>query len=104
MSLNAIGQAGFGIGAILGVPTTVAVAPTSTVAITGTAYVTRQYYMANATNAALTGVLFQAVSTTNGVTGTYTIFSGSGGHFYNDNTSFQIVNTTTSVNIALIPA
>ena len=104
MSLNKIGQGGLGIGAVYGVPVTVAVAPTSTVNITGSAYATTQYYMANAVSGNLVGVQLQYVTTSGGTTGTYTIFSNSGGHFYNDNTGFQIINTTTSVNIALIPA
>ncbi len=104
MSLNKFGQAGMGIGAVYGVPTTIAVAETSTVNITGTAYATQQYYMANAVSGAMAGIRLQYVATGLGVTGTYTIFSASGGHFYNDNSGFQIVNTTTSVQICLIPA
>lgn len=104
MSINKFGPAGFGVGAWFGVPVTVAVAPTTTVNITGTAYVTGQQYMvANAVSGALTGVQVQMVTTAGGVTGTYTIFNGGGGHIYNDNASYQIVNTTTSVQICLIP-
>ena len=104
MSINKFGPAGFGVGAFFGTPITIAVAPTTTIGITGTAYVAgQQYLMGNQVSGALTGVQLQAVTTSGGVTGTYTIFSGTGGHFYNDNASFQIVNTTTTFNICLIP-
>jgi hypothetical protein len=99
MSLNKLINPGFGIGTAFGTPTTVAVDATSTVAITGSAYVTGQYHMS-----ANVGVNLTAVSTSNGVTGTYTILRGSGGVFLNDNASWTLVNTTTSVNVVLIGA
>lgn len=111
MSINKFGQAGFGIGAWFGVPVTVAVNTSATVTLTGTAYAAGQQYLSSFQPApTLIGndvalVTWKMITTTNGVTGTYSINSGGAGlHFYNDNTSYSIVNlSSVSVNICLIP-
>ena len=102
MSVNKVINPGFGIGGAFGTPTTVAVAPTSTVTLTGTAYPAGQYFVAGLS----AGLSITGDSTTNGVTATFYFVNGgatNGGFFVNDNSSFQIVSTTTSVNVVLIP-
>lgn len=110
MSQSAIGLPGFGIGAHFGTPVTIASASSTTVNITGAAYITTQYMfgiggtaLAAGNDAAL--IALQAVTTSNGVTGTYNVSTGAGGTFWNDNTSFRVANlSSVSVNICLIPA
>lgn len=110
MSINAIGQPGFGIGARFGVPVTVGCASSTSVSITGTAFATTQYVYGydHATAPNVTDITFirlQAVSTGGGVTGTYDISFGAGATFWNDNQSFRVNNTSSvSVNVVLIPA
>jgi len=86
---------GFGIGASLGPPTTTAVAQTSTVTLAaGVVYMTPLP----------TGVSLNAISTTGSFTGTTTIHAaGQGGYVFADGGSVAFVNTTTSVNVVLIP-
>ena len=93
---------GFGIGTVFGVPTTVGLAPTSTLSIANTATTTvvpRGFCMATGI---VTGVQLQAVSTTNGVTGTWNILNGAPGAFFNGGSTMQLVNTTTSATIVFI--
>ena len=110
MSYNQFGQPGFGVGAYYGVPVTVGTASSISTTITGTAYATRQYLVAlnqstpSTTDANL--VRLEMVTTSGGVTGTYMIGGPLGGqHFYNDNQSFRINNTSSiSIQVVLIPA
>lgn len=109
MSINAFGQPGFGIGAHFGTPVTVACASSTTVNITGAAYINTQYMFAINTGAVAGNdaalIALQAVSTSNGVTGTFALSTGAGAVFWNDNTSFRVQNlSSVSVNICLIPA
>ena len=108
MSINAFGQPGFGIGAHFGTPVSIASASSTTVTITGSAYATTQY-MFGITPVQLAAdqilISLQSQSTSNGVTATYIVSTGSGATFWNDNTSFKAVNlSSVSVNICLIPA
>lgn len=110
MSYNQIGQPGFGIGAFYGTPVTVGSATSTSVTITGTAYATRQYLIGiNGTTPSTTDanlIRMEMVSTTNGITATYGIGCPVGGqHFYNDNQSVRINNTSSvSLQVVLIPA
>lgn len=94
MSINAIINPGFGIGAFYGTPTTIALAETSTLSITSA--LVGQFMVSSAL-----GVNVTALSTSNGVTGTYTILTGCGVTVL-DGTSCRLVNTTTSVGVCFI--
>lgn len=87
---------GFGTGTAFGVPTTIGLAPTSTLSITSS--LVGSYYLAGP----VTGHSLTLVSTSNGVTGTYTILSGGPGHVWLDGVSAFAVNTTTSVSLVFI--
>jgi len=99
MSANKMIVPGFGIGSCYGTPITIALAQTSTVTLTGTVLPAGQYFVTGIA----TGVSMNLVSTTNGVTGTYSILSGAPGKVdpY-DGVSGTLVNTTTSVSIVAI--
>ena len=94
--VNKIINPGFGIGSYHGLPITASVDSTSTVTLTGTAYPTGMSLMSSNT-----GVNLVAGSAANGYTATFTVFSGQGGFFMNDGSSYRIVNTTTSVNVLI---
>lgn len=100
MSMQKIINPGFGVGSFFGVPTTVAVAETSTVTLTGTAYVTGGQMLSGMA----AGVNLVWGSASNGITQTSIIMVGTGGWFVNDNASFRITNTTTSVQVFLTSA
>src|SRR5260221_13959902 len=107
MSLDKIGQPGFGIGAFYGVPITVGVATSTSVTITGTAYSTTQYLIALSGTTPSTVdnnlIRFEAVTTNGGVTGTYMLCNSYGANFYNDQQSFRAVNlSSVSVSIVLL--
>lgn len=87
---------GFGVGSMLGTPTTLGLAPTSTLSITSS--LVGEY----AFTGLVTGISLTQVSTANGVTGTYTILSAAPGRALLDGVSSFLVNTTTSVSIVLI--
>jgi hypothetical protein len=96
MSANKLLVPGFGIGAAFGVPVTVGLAPTSTLSITSS--IVGQY----AATGIVTGVQLNQISTSNGVTGTYSILNGAPGRVLLDGQSGFLVNTTTSVSIVFI--
>ena len=96
MSANKLLVPGFGIGAAFGVPTTVGLAPTSTLSITSA--IVGQY----AVTGLATGVQLKQLSTSNGVTGTWTLLEGAPGRVLLDGQSAVLVNTTTSVSIVFI--
>lgn len=102
MSVNKILNPGFGIGAAYGTPVTVALAPTATVTLTSAVSLNTYGGQFMATGI-VAGTQLKAVSTDNGVTGTYSVLDGAPGFVVMDNTSFRLVNTTTSVNVTLIP-
>lgn len=99
MSLNRIVNPGFGFGQAFGTPVTVGVAATSTVNLTGTVLPVGQYFATGL----VAGTRLELVSTSNGVTGTWTVLSASPGFFLNDGSSARVVNTTTTVSIVFIP-
>jgi hypothetical protein len=96
MSTNRINTPGFGVGASFGIPTTLGLAPTSTLSITSG--LVGSYYATGL----VTGTNLTLVSTSNGVTGTYTILSGAPGHVWLDGASAFAVSTTTSVSLVFI--
>ena len=87
---------GFGTGGCFGTPTTIALAQTSTLSITSS------LLGDFAATGVVTGIQLNYVSTTNGVTGTFTVLNGAPGQVALDGISGFLVNTTTSVNIVLI--
>ncbi len=89
---------GFGIGTFYGTPTTIALDSTKTTTLTGTVLVANNYQVAGL----VTGVNISAVSTSNGVTGTYILLNGTPGDFTHDGASNVLINTTTSVNVVFI--
>lgn len=94
MSVNKILSAGFGPGGSFGTPTTTSVTGTYLVAA-------GQWMVAGLTAAATTGVFIQAVSTSNGVTGTWGLSQANqGGFFMSDGSSIGLVGTAT---IVIIP-
>ncbi len=99
MSANKIVSQGFGTGSFYGTPNTIALDSTSTITLTGTVMPAGQYLFTGFA----TGVSLKLASTANGVTGTYTILTGSmGGYVPYDGASGTLTNTTTSVNITVI--
>ena len=96
MSTNKMVVPGFGVGAALGVPTTIALAETSTLSITSA--LVGAYYLANMA----TGTHFRLQSTANGITASYTILQGVSGHVWLDGASGFLVNTTTSIQVIAI--
>ena len=96
MSTNKLNIPGFGVGASFGTPTTIGMGPTTTLSIT--AALVGSYYVTGL----VTGTSLTLASTSNGVTGTYTILSGAPGHVWLDGVSAFGVNTTTSVTLVLI--
>lgn len=96
MSTNKMVVQGFGTGAAYGTPTTIGLAPTSTLSITSS--LVGMY----AVTGLATGVNLSAVSTANGVTGTYQVLNGAPGFAWLDGVSNFAVNTTTSVTLVLI--
>lgn len=99
MSIMKMVVPGFGVGSCYGTPITIALAQTSTVTLTGTVLPAGTYMLTGF----VTGTSATLVSTSNEVTGTYTILSGAPGMVFNDGSSGRFVNTTTSVNIVAIP-
>lgn len=87
---------GFGPGSTYGTPTTIALAQTSTLSVTSS--LTGEYCMTGL----VAGVSLTQISTTNGVTGTFTVLSAAPGRVFLDGASNFLVNTTTSVNIVVI--
>ncbi len=98
MSVNKLVVPGFGVGTAYGTPITRALDSTSTVTLTGTVLPAGQYYVTGL----VTGTSAQLRSTTNGVTGTYTILSGAPGIIAYDGSSGALVSTTTSVSVVFI--
>lgn len=102
MSVNRLvtsAGASFGPGSTYGTPVTIALAQTSTVTLTGTVLPVGQYFMTGL----VTGTQMKLVSTTNSVTGTFTILEGTPGHVgLYDGVCGTLVNTTTSVTILAI--
>src|SRR5262245_16406111 len=101
MSINRIitsAGASFGTGATYGTPTTIALNSTSTVTLTGTVLPAGQYFITGL----VTGTQMKLVSTTNSVTGTFTILEGTPGHVIYDGVCGTLVNTTTSVSVIAI--
>ncbi len=96
MSTNKMVVPGFGIGTAYGVPVTVGLAPTSTLSITSA--LVGAYHVTGL--AAGTGLTL--VSTSNGVTGTYTILSAAPGKVWLDGVSAFATSTTTSVSLIFI--
>ena len=95
MSVNKILNTGFGIGTAFGTPTTTSV--------TGTLVVgAGQWMVAGLTAAATTGVFVQALSTSNGVTGTWGLSQANQGCFFiSDGVSVGVVGTATIVLISI---
>ena len=93
---------GFGIGSVYGTPTTVALDSTSTVSLANTTTSTVVPSGPALVTGIAAGVQLKAVSTSNGVTGTYSILSGAPGQVFNDGASLSLVNTTTSVSVVFI--
>lgn len=87
---------GFGVGGVFGTPTTIALAPTSTLSITSS--LVGEYWVTGL----VTGTSLAAVSTTNSVTGTFTLLNGAPGRAFLDGVSCFLVNTTTSINVIVI--
>ena len=96
MSTNRINTPGFGVGASFGIPSTIALNSTQTLSVTSA--LVGSYYATGL----VTGVGLTLVSTSNGVTGTYTVLSGAPGHVWLDGQSAFLTTTTTSVNIVFI--
>jgi len=93
MSQNKLIVPGFGIGSVFGVPVTVGLAATSTLSIT--ASLVGQY----AVSGIVTGIQLNQISTSSGVTGTYSILNGAPGRVFLDGQSGFLVNTTTTASI-----
>lgn len=92
MSQNKISNPGFGIGSALGTPVTIGLPASSTVTITAGQYQLLQPLT--------TGSFIAGVSTSNGVTATYTIVpAGTGGMFFADGGGIVGINSTTTVSI-----
>ena len=89
---------GFGIGTFYGTPNTIALLGTSTLTLTGTVLLAGQYQVAGL----VAGTSLIAYSTSNGVTGTYTLLSGAPGDFQHDGASCALVSATSSVSIVFI--
>lgn len=87
---------GFGVGTVYGTPVTIGLAPTSTLSITSSLVGVYQV------TGLATGVQLKAVSTSNGVTGTFSLLDGAPGRAFLDGVSAFLVNTTTSVTIVAI--
>ena len=96
MSTNRINNPGFGVGTSFGTPTTIALNSTQTLSVTSA--LVGSYYCTGL----VTGVGLTLVSTSNGVTGTYTILSGAPGHVWLDGVSAFLATTTTSINVTFI--
>lgn len=96
MSTNKMVVPGFGIGASFGTPTTIALDSTSTISVTSA--LVGSYYVTGIA----TGVQLRLASTSNGVTGSYSVLNGAPGHVWLDGVSAFLVNTTTSVSIVAI--
>lgn len=96
MSANKMVVPGFGTGTSFGTPTTVALAQTSTLSIT--ASLVGDFYVTGI----VTGTSLSLVSTTNSVTGTFSVLNGAPGRAWLDGVSAFAVNTTTSVNLVFI--
>ena len=87
---------GFGVGSVYGTPTTIGLAPSSTLSITSA--LTGEYAMTGL----VAGITLTQVSTTNSVTGTFTVLSAAPGRVFLDGASNFLVSTTTSVSIVAI--
>jgi len=93
MSVNKILNPGFGVGQAFGTPTTISITGTSTLS-------SGQWFVASNV-AGTVGVQIQMSSTSNGVTGTWTIGQmNDGGFVVSDGTSVQMIGTAT---FAIIP-
>jgi hypothetical protein len=98
MSAQKMVVPGFGTGSFYGTPVTRPLDSTSTVTLTGTVLPAGQYMVTGL----VTGTTVKLASTTNGVTGTYTILSGAPGVINYDGASGTLVSTTTSVSVVFI--
>ena len=100
MSVNKIINPGFGIGNAYGTPINATVAG-NTITFTSTAGANTylgQFFVTGVT----AGVNINAVSTSNGVTGTYAVLNGASGYVVMDNTSFTC-NSAATATLVIIP-
>ena len=98
MSVNKIINPGFGIGNAYGTPFNATIAGNTITFTSSSNTYLGQFFISGVT----LSVAINAVSTSNGVTGTYAVLSGAPGYVVMDNTSFTGVSAATAT-LVIIP-